>query len=486
MATIKKKFIGADQVDGSKIRLDNDEMLRARNATDSADIDILKVDASDRIVFDSVPQVTSDAASGNDLVRYSQFAGALDGLKPKQAVAAASTGDIDLGVAADPNPVDGVTLANGDRILLWQQTATEENGIYIAVDATDPTTWTRSSDFDAPSEIPGAYTVAEAGTLYQGVLFVSTSSPGTIGVDPIVFAMRSIATYTGGDMITLGGGAFSVDLAAVSGLESTNPGDPSGELRVKLEASDPTLQIDGSNQLGVKLDAARAITTGASGIGVNVAAAGGIEIATNALQIKSDTVTASTIGITSTSDGAGVKFDSNSFADSGSETLALASGVAGDGLTLTTGVLSVNVDDSTLEINTDTLRVKDLGITAAKLSSGAAASGDVATADGAGGVTYTTPASAPITTQDIITLDGTDITNQYVDLAHPADGASASVNSISLSVVGGPEQLKAVDYTVSLTGGAGGVTRITFAGDLATAGAAELIAGDILMIKYTY
>jgi len=43
-----------------------------------------------------------------------------------------------------------------------------------------------------------------------------------------------------------------------------------------------------------------------------------------------------------------------------------------------------------------------------------------------------------------------------------------------------------VDYTVSLTGGAGGVTRITFAGDLATGGNAALVSGDILMIKYAY
>jgi hypothetical protein len=39
---------------------------------------------------------------------------------------------------------------------------------------------------------------------------------------------------------------------------------------------------------------------------------------------------------------------------------------------------------------------------------------------------------------------------------------------------------------VSLTGGSGGVTRITFAGDLATGGNAALVAGDILQIKYAY
>lgn len=99
---------------------------------------------------------------------------------------------------------------------------------------------------------------------------------------------------------------------------------------------------------------------------------------------------------------------------------------------------------------------------------------------------WSSVAASPITTEEIITLSGTDITNQYVDLAQVAQGVSASVNSISLNVVGGPEQLKAVDYVVDLTGGAGGVTRIEFDGDLATGGAAELIAGDILMIKYAY
>lgn len=46
----------------------------------------------------------------------------------------------------------------------------------------------------------------------------------------------------------------------------------------------------------------------------------------------------------------------------------LAAGVAGAGLAETSDVLSVNVDGSTLEISADALRVKDLGITTAKLA----------------------------------------------------------------------------------------------------------------------
>ena len=41
----------ADAVTGAKIRLDNDEYLRGRNAANSANIDIVKVNASDKLVF---------------------------------------------------------------------------------------------------------------------------------------------------------------------------------------------------------------------------------------------------------------------------------------------------------------------------------------------------------------------------------------------------------------------------------------------------
>jgi hypothetical protein len=82
--------------------------------------------------------------------------------------------------------------------------------------------------------------------------------------------------------------------------------------------------------------------------------------------------------------------------------------------------------------------------------------------------------------KESITLVAGDITNQYVDLAE-----TIIANSLDL-VVSGVMQAEGTDYTVSLTGGAGGVTRVTFAGDLATGGAAELVAGDILRLKYQY
>lgn len=119
--------------------------------------------------------------------------------------------------------------------------------------------------------------------------------------------------------------------------------------------------------------------------------------------------------------------------------IRLDSGAAGAGLGFSAGVLSVNVDDNAIKVVTDTLR----GLIAG---------------------------------QEKFTLIAGDITNGYVDLAV----AAHSAESISVYPVGGAMQEQGVDYTVSLTGGAGSTTRITFAGDLA----AELVATDKLVVKY--
>lgn len=188
----------------------------------------------------------------------------------------------------------------------------------------------------------------------------------------------------------------------------------------------------------------------------------------------------------------------------------IAADVAGAGLGQNVdGSLEINVDNSTVEINTDTLRVKDAGVTEAKLSASVAGAGltggaGSALAVGAGSAVTVNANDVAVRvdsstikvngsnnlealkpTEQLLTLTGTDITNQYVDLSFAAYGTSASINSVHLAAEG-VVQTKTVDYTVSLTGGAGGVTRVTFAGDLATGGAAELVAGDKLVATYSY
>ena len=55
MSQVQRKFIANDAINGSKIRLDNNEVLRARNAANTADVSILKVDATDALELQLLP-----------------------------------------------------------------------------------------------------------------------------------------------------------------------------------------------------------------------------------------------------------------------------------------------------------------------------------------------------------------------------------------------------------------------------------------------
>lgn len=57
----------ADAVTGAKIRLDNDEYIRARNAADSANINVLKIDTNDQLYID--PQISKLLMKNNTFIQ---------------------------------------------------------------------------------------------------------------------------------------------------------------------------------------------------------------------------------------------------------------------------------------------------------------------------------------------------------------------------------------------------------------------------------
>jgi hypothetical protein len=69
MSKIRKEFIEDNAVDGSKVRLDNNQSLKARNNANNADVEIVKVNASDVIEFINQPQYGVDPSADNDLAR---------------------------------------------------------------------------------------------------------------------------------------------------------------------------------------------------------------------------------------------------------------------------------------------------------------------------------------------------------------------------------------------------------------------------------
>ncbi len=123
--------------------------------------------------------------------------------------------------------IDGVTLALNDRVLVKNQAAPAQNGIYTATTLGDGShNWvlTRATDYDEIAEIlEGTYTVIAEGTANAETLWVETQpSPITVGTTAIVFTqlkitglgtVTSVGTGTGltGGPITTSG---TISLAA--------------------------------------------------------------------------------------------------------------------------------------------------------------------------------------------------------------------------------------------------------------------------------
>lgn len=128
------------------------------------------------------------------------------GLKIKAACRVASTANITLSGSAT---VDGVALSNLDRVLVKNQTAAAENGIY---QVNTSGAWSRTTDADTWSELVGATVFITAGTVNINTTWASNiSSGGTIDVTPVTFVQfGASSTYTAGNGLTLVGSQFSL------------------------------------------------------------------------------------------------------------------------------------------------------------------------------------------------------------------------------------------------------------------------------------
>jgi hypothetical protein len=103
----------------------------------------------------------------------------------KGSVRAASTANVTV---SNPGTAvfDGVTLSSGQRLLLKNQTAQAENGIYVFNGS--GVALTRATDFDAWAEIPGGVVPVEEGTTLADTLWLSTAnSGGTLGTTAITW-----------------------------------------------------------------------------------------------------------------------------------------------------------------------------------------------------------------------------------------------------------------------------------------------------------
>lgn len=92
-----------------------------------------------------------------------------------------------LGVAL--NTLDGVTLVNGNRILVKNESNTAHNGIYVR---TSSTLLTRATDFDTATEIAGGdFVFVTGGTQNDNTGWVQTEACNVVGTDAVLFQQFS-------------------------------------------------------------------------------------------------------------------------------------------------------------------------------------------------------------------------------------------------------------------------------------------------------
>lgn len=154
-------------------------------------------------------QVTTLPTADNDIANKQYVDSVAQGLDIKAACAYTTTGNITLsGLATQAGGDWGSTLTAGTRILVKNQTASAENGIYAA----SSTGWTRTSDMNVWAEVPSAFTFIQQGVTLSDTGWVCTADPGgTIGVTAMPWTQFSGAgTYLAGNGLQIVGNTFSV------------------------------------------------------------------------------------------------------------------------------------------------------------------------------------------------------------------------------------------------------------------------------------
>jgi len=276
MGQITNPFIADNAVDDLKLRLRNNLSLRARNAANSADIEILKISNTDvleilREMSMGNNKITNVADPTNplDAVNLQTLQALVAGLSdPKDAVRLATTAALPANtyvsgggtgagdkLVADSNgafpTVDGVGPSLNMRILVKNEASGLKHGIYTLTtlgDAGTPWELTRSTDAnigsgdgsegDANLVSQGMYVPVAEGSVNAALGFILTTvDPITLGTTALNFSQFG-ETVQAGQGLNKTGQTLSVDAGDGLGF--------SGNQLVVLVDDDP---VDGTTKI---------------------------------------------------------------------------------------------------------------------------------------------------------------------------------------------------------------------------------------------
>ena len=346
---------------------------------------------------------TNQPVGNNDLTTKLYVDSLALGISWKQPVVAATLANITLSGA---QTIDTVSVVAGDRVLVKNQTAPAENGIYNAAAGA----WTRSPDANLWDELVSALVFVESGSQAGSAWYCPVQPGGTLGVTAITWNNFSVGgVYFAGTGLNLSGGdTFNITNTTVAAA-SYGSGSAVGTFTVNAQgqltaASNTNIAIAGSQITSGTVDSARisGSYTGITGVGTltDLTVSNTITGSISGNAATATTATSATSATTATNLAGGAA-GSVPYQSGAGATTFLAAGSNGQVLTLASGVPSW-----------------------ATPTTGTVTS--VATAGTVNGLTLT---GGPITGSGTVTLGGT------LDLSAPPTIGNTTANTIAGTTV---------------------------------------------------
>lgn len=210
--------------------------------------------------------LAADGSSALHPVTKQQLDSAVLGTGKRSRVRAATTANITISTALNnADTLDGVTLATGDQVLVKNQSAPADNGIYVV--GVSPA---RAAEYDSWGEFPGSMIVVEEGTANGDTFWFCTSNDGgTLNTTALAFSQLGVTPYTAAAGISLSSFAFSLDLASANIWNAAQTFLNSSGIKIKdTDASNTTGIVGGSN---LTADRTLTLTFGDRNMTINLA-----------------------------------------------------------------------------------------------------------------------------------------------------------------------------------------------------------------------
>jgi hypothetical protein len=382
--------------------------------------------------------VSSAPVSGNDVVNKTYLDYFATGLSWKQPVLCGTTANITL---SGVQTLDGISAVAGSRVLVKNQTAPAENGIYISAAGA----WARSTDADTWDELISAICFVESGTTLAGSAWYCTIQPGgTIGTTAITWSNFSVASvYTAGTGLTLSSYQFSITPVGTAGTYGS-------------ASQVPVFITNASGQVTSVTNTAIAIAnTAVSGLGTmstqnasSVAITGGTINGTTVGATTAAAVTGTTITATSSFSGPATNLTGT----------AASLSIGGNAATATTATAATNIAGGAVgsvpyqsASNATTFLAAGSNGQVLTLAAGVPSwstptTGTVSSVGGTGTVSGIS-LSGTVTTSGNLTLGGT------LDLSAPPAIGGTTANTITGTIITASTKFSGTNYDASGSGG---------------------------------